>query len=96
MANTQTSTRVSNRFCAPVQRQPHHRVIGGPHGATGIELFADGGWASIKIRLETRGWSPMQIELIHDHLRQGWPLTMAARQAALVTGLCPLRSKPLG
>ena len=93
---TTTKGRLSNRFCPPAQRQPHDQVKAGVHGVTGIGLFADGGWVSIKICLETRGWSPMQIELIHSHLRQGLPLTMAARQAALVTGLCPLRSKPLG
>lgn len=61
-----------------------------------MEMFAEGGWSSIRIRLEARGWSPTQVELIHDQLRQGWPLAMAARQVALSTGLCPLRSRPLG
>jgi len=93
---TTTTRRASNRFCPPVQRQPHDQVKGGSHRDAGMGFFADSAWISTKICLETRGWSPMQIELIHAHLRQGWPLIMAARQAALVTGLCPLRSKPLG
>ena len=96
MAIAKPSIRGSNRFCAPFQRLPTHRLTGRPYGVCGGALFPDGAWAAIKIRLETCGWSPMQIELIHGHLRQGWPLTMAVRQAALVTGLCPLRSRPLG
>jgi hypothetical protein len=43
-----------------------------------------------------RGWSPSQIEQIHEQLRQGWPLTMAVRHVALMMGRCPLRSRPMG
>ena len=86
----------SKRFCAPATRLPHHHCSLGFASPYGMEMFAEGSWSAIKIRLEARGWSPMQIELMHDKLRQGWPLAMAARQVALSTGLCPLRSRPLG
>ena len=96
MAAARSLAHQSNRFCPPAKRSPYHHLAHGTALAHGIEMFAEGGWSAIKIRLEARGWSATQIELIHDHLRQGWPLAMAARQVALATGLCPIRSRPLG
>ena len=96
MATAQISHRQSNRFCPPAQRRPFHHRAQGMGLTHGGEMFAEGGWSAIKIRLEARGWSAHQIELFHIHLRQGWPLAMAARQVALATGLCPLRSRPMG
>ena len=96
MARARPETHRSNRFCPEAQRSPYHSFAHVRALSHGMEMFAEGGWSAIRIRLEARGWSPTQIELIHDQLRQGWPLTMAARQVALSTGLCPLRSRPLG
>lgn len=96
VARAHPVTRRSNRFCPPARRHPYHHLFDGTASSQGMEMFSEGGWSAIRIRLEARGWSPMQIELIHDQLRQGWPLTMAARQVALATGVCPLRSRPLG
>jgi len=82
----------SNRFVDPSPQRP--RCGPGSEGCRSI--FFEGGWPSIKARLEMRGWSPSQIEQIHEQLRQGWPLTMAVRHVALLMGRCPLRSRPLG
>ncbi|QNI50418.1 hypothetical protein SynRS9915_00699 [Synechococcus sp. RS9915] len=60
------------------------------------EVFAEGGWPSIRVFLEMRGWSPLQIDQIHEQLRQGWPLSQAVRQVSIRMGTCPLRSKSLG
>ena len=81
----------SNRFVDPAPQQPR---CGAGDGCRSI--FFEGGWPSIKARLEMRGWSPSQIEQIHEQLRQGWPLTMAVRHVALMMGRCPLRSRPMG
>ena len=60
------------------------------------EVFAEGGWPSIRVLLEMRGWSPPQINQIHQQLRQGWPLSQAVRQVSIRMGTCPMRSKSLG
>ncbi|KZR84861.1 hypothetical protein MITS9509_02965 [Synechococcus sp. MIT S9509] len=82
----------SNRFVEPASQRP--RCGPGSDGCRSI--FFEGGWPSIKARLEMRGWSPSQIEQIHEQLRQGWTLTMAVRHVALLMGRCPLRSRPMG
>jgi len=82
----------SNRFVEPAPQTP--RWGSGREGSRSI--FFEGGWPCIKARLEMRGWSPSQIEQIHEQLRQGWPLSMAVRHVALLMGRCPLRSRPLG
>ena len=84
----------SNRFLPPpggnssAGRRASSR---GPWGAT--ELFAEGQWQAIRVGLEQEGWSASQIERVHDHLRQGWPLSMAKRNVATLTRQCPLRSR---
>ena len=60
------------------------------------EVFAEGGWSSIRALLEMRGWSATHIEQIHAQLRQGWPLTTAVRHVAIRMGSCPMRSRSLG
>ncbi len=82
----------SRRFVDPATSQP--RCQQGTEGCRSI--FFEGGWPSIKARLEMRGWSPSQVEQIHEQLRQGWPLTMAVRHVALMLGRCPIRSRPMG
>ena len=76
-------------------------AVGSGHEAPGLdgqrsEVFAEGGWSSIRVFLEMRGWSPLQIDQIHAQLRQGWPLSQAVRQVSIRLGTCPLRSKSLG
>jgi len=101
MATAQTTTRRSNRFidsprsdsgrrCAVLNRSLDSRSCGTR------QMFFEGGWPSIKVRLEMGRWSPCQIDQIHEQLRQGWPLALAVRHVALRNGLCPLRSRPLG
>ncbi|WP_255442133.1 hypothetical protein [Synechococcus sp. PROS-7-1] len=96
MAFTEASRRNgqprSRRFVDPATSQP--RCQQGSEGCRSI--FFEGGWPSIKARLEMRGWSPSQVEQIHEQLRQGWPLTMAVRHVALMLGRCPIRSRPMG
>jgi hypothetical protein len=82
----------SNRFVDPSPQRPRF----GPGSESCRSIFFEGGWPLIKARLEMRGWSPSQIEQIHEQLRQGWPLSMAVRHVALLMGRCPLRSRPMG
>ena len=84
--------RLSNRFFSPHRDLPSS--IGDQQRRS--EVFSEGCWPSIRALLEMRGWSPTHIELIHDQLRQGWPLSLAVRQVAIRLGTCPLRSKSLG
>lgn len=84
----------SNRFLPPPEGNPsaaRPASTRGPWGAA--ELFAEGQWQAIRVALEQEGWSASQIERVHDHLRQGWPLSMAKRNVATLTRQCPLRSR---
>lgn len=86
-----TRSRVpSNRFLPPDAGQAagSGRPAWGPR-----EMFAEGQWQSIRVALERQGWSASQIERVHDHLRQGWPLSMAKQNVATLTRHCPLRSR---
>tara|TARA_B100000073_G_scaffold59943_1_gene44489 strand:- start:298 stop:573 length:276 start_codon:yes stop_codon:yes gene_type:complete len=84
--------RQSNRFVSAT------RPRSGPSGEQSAvsEVFAEGGWPSIRVLLEMRGWSPTHIEQIHEQLRQGWPLTTAVRHVSIRMGTCPMRSRSLG
>jgi hypothetical protein len=55
--------------------------------------FAEGPWQGIRVALERHGWSHAQIELVRDQLRQGWPLEIARRHAAQISGFCPVRAR---
>jgi len=55
------------------------------------EMFAEGQWQAIRVQLERQGWHPSQIELVHDQLRQGWPLATAKLHAARLSGHCPIK-----
>lgn len=82
------SSSSSRRFLKPEDLHPSR-----PKRAWGpIELFPEGQWQVVRVTLEREGWSQTQIQLIHDQLRQGWPLIMARRNVASATGHCPLRS----
>ena len=96
MAATTTSPRLSKRFITPAARvaSTARPLESGVYGRR--DLFAEGLWPSIKVRLEMAGWSPSQIDQIHEQLRQGWTLPMAVRHVAMRHGACPLRSRPLG
>ena len=80
---------VSNRFLQPEQLAAHH-----PGRAwSPTEVFAEGQWQSVRVRLEARGWNALQIEQIHDQLRQGWPLALAENNVAVISGHCPIKAR---
>jgi hypothetical protein len=83
----------SNRFLSPqeLSRPDPLRLRG-----AGLEIYAEGQWQGIRVALERQGWSVRQIELIHDQLRQGWPLDTAKNQVGILSGNCPLRSQRSG
>lgn len=85
--------RLSNRFLRPQELQRYARpsLAWGPY-----ELFPDGQWQDIRVSLERQGWNCSQIAMVHDQLRQGWPLAMARHNVAALTGHCPLRSRQQG
>jgi hypothetical protein len=80
---------LSRRFLPPVVAGSRSRPW-----ALG-ELFADGQWQAIRVMLEGEGWNPSQIERVHEQLRQGWPLAVARRNVAALTGSCPLKASRL-
>ncbi len=82
---------VSNRFIQPVQQGPGR--AGRAWSST--EVFAEGQWQSVRVQLEARGWNAMQIEQIHDQLRQGWPLSLAENNVAVLSGHCPIKARQL-
>lgn len=68
----------------PNRRQP----LGSPS-----DVFAEGQWQAIRVQLEHEGWNPSQIDLLHDQLRQGWPLALAKQNAARLSGRCPIQAR---
>ena len=58
-----------NRFLQPQELSAARPI----RAWTGSEVFAEGQWQSVRVGLEARGWSAIQIEQIHDQRRQGWP-----------------------
>ena len=82
---------VSRRFLAPEQLRPFLRRAWG-----GRELFAEGQWQAIRVQLESEGWNGMQIELLYDQLRQGWPLSVARHNVTAMTHRCPVRARRQG
>lgn len=96
MATATSSPRLSRRFIAPAARIASTARSLDSRALAKRDVFAEGVWPSIKVRLEMGGWSPFQIDQIHEQLRQGWTLPIAIRHVALRNGVCPLRSRPLG
>lgn len=84
--------RLSKRFVPPAREFPAISA----EDQRRSEVFSEGCWPSIRVSLEMRGWSPTHIELIHNQLRQGWPLSLAVRQVSMRLGSCPMRSRSLG
>ena len=80
---------VSNRFLQPEQLSELRPT----RAWSATEVFAEGQWQSLRVRLEARGWNAIQIEHIHDQLRQGWPLALAENNVAVITGHCPIRAR---
>ncbi|MEY4298075.1 MAG: hypothetical protein RLZZ423_1254 [Cyanobacteriota bacterium] len=80
---------LSKRFLQP------HQLAAPQAGRawSGTEVFAEGQWQSVRVRLEARGWNAIQIEQIHDQLRQGWPLALAENNVAVLSGHCPLKAR---
>jgi hypothetical protein len=88
MARNRPSNR-SRRFLPDDEISRGYPIrAGGP-----AELFAEGPWQTIRVTLEREGWNSSQIEQVHDQLRQGWPLVMAKRNAAALSGHCPLAAR---
>lgn len=80
---------MSNRF---LSRQELERGRSG-HPCGPRELFAEGPWPGIRVALECQGWNSRQIAMVYDQLRQGWPLALAKRNVAMLTGCCPISSR---
>ncbi|MEY3750707.1 MAG: hypothetical protein RLZZ631_442 [Cyanobacteriota bacterium] len=80
---------VSNRFLQPEQ------LVSAQAGRawSATEVFAEGQWQSVRVHLEARGWNALQIEQIHDQLRQGWPLALAENNVAVISGHCPIKAR---
>lgn len=92
MTERRPTGRLSNRFLPPEALL--NRRAARAWGAT--ELFAEGQWQVIRAQLEREGWSLSQIELAHDQLRQGWPLSLAKQNVMRLSGHCPLRAESQG
>ena len=91
MAATRTR-RQSNRFVPPSRPEP----MGSSRPTQRRLVCPEGDWQSIRSDLELRGWSSCQLDEIQAELRQGWPLRIAVRHAAIRLGTCPTGSKSLG
>jgi len=80
---------LSNRFLQPGPQTPSRSG----RAWTATEVFAEGQWQSVRVRLEARGWNAIQIEQIHHQLRQGWPLALAENNVAVLSGHCPIKAR---
>ena len=80
---------LSNRFLHPEQLASSQAS----RAWSPTEVFAEGQWQSVRVQLEARGWNAMQIEQIHDQLRQGWPLALAENNVAVISGHCPIKAR---
>lgn len=95
MKRAKPSHRLSRRFLGPDQiahRGSARPEQGQPQGGA-TELFAEGQWQTIRVELEREGWNPSQIELVHEQLRQGWPLPMAKQNVSRLSGHCPVKAR---
>jgi len=83
----------SQRFLSADQRSPRPRYQGQRTWGA-VELFAEGQWPVIRVQLELQGWCQLQIDLVHDQLRHGWPLETAKQHATRLSGHCPIKIQP--
>lgn len=88
-----TKRQRSRRFLAPEELSKRWSQRGICRAWGPGEVFAEGQWQSIRVQLEGQGWNPSQIALVHDQLRQGWPLAIAKRHAARLSGHCPIKDQ---
>ena len=85
----------SKRFLGP-EELAHRGTVRPEQGqplAGATQMFAEGQWQSIRVQLEREGWNPSQIDLLHDQLRQGWPLAVAKQNVARMSGQCPIKAR---
>ena len=82
--------RLSNRFVAPARAINRFDDL----RTRSVDVFAEGGWSSIRGALEMQGWSAPHLDQIHEELRQGWPLAIAFHHASIRLGSSPRRSIP--
>ncbi|MFM8258588.1 MAG: hypothetical protein ACKN83_02020 [Vulcanococcus sp.] len=85
-STSQRQSSVSHRLLTPQPPRPGRAW-------SGTEVFAEGQWQSVRVGLEARGWNAIQIEQIHDQLRQGWPLALAENNVAVLSGHCPIKAR---
>ncbi|MEB3234568.1 MAG: hypothetical protein VKM98_03985 [Cyanobacteriota bacterium] len=83
----------SRRFLSAEELQARTPTFGQVRAWGPGEIFAEGQWQAIRVQLERHGWNPSQIELVHDQLRQGWPLATAKLHAARLSGHCPIKGQ---
>lgn len=86
---------LSKRFLGP-DELAHRGTVRPEQGQTqggATHVFAEGQWQAIRVQLEHEGWNPSQIDLIHDQLRQGWPLALAKQNVARLSGHCPIKAR---
>jgi len=57
------------------------------------EIFPEGPWSSIQVNLELNGWTPSQIKIIQDLLRNGWSLDQALKHVSWNIGKGPIDSQ---
>lgn len=88
-STSQRQPSLSNRFLTPQQLAAPRQG----RAWSGSEVFAEGQWQSVRVGLEARGWNAIQIEQIHDQLRQGWPLALAENNVAVLSGHCPIKAR---
>ena len=85
--------RLSRRFISPAELELRSLGMDRSRAWGPGEIFAEGQWQAIRVQLERQGWYPSQIELVHDQLRQGWPLATAKLHAARLSGHCPIAAQ---
>lgn len=85
--------RLSRRFLSAADLELRRPLIDRYRAWGPGEIFAEGQWQAIRVQLERQGWHPSQIELVHDQLRQGWPLATAKLHAARLSGHCPIKAQ---
>ena len=95
MERSNPTSPLSKRFLGP-DEMAHRGTVRPEHWqpqGRAAQVFAEGQWQAIRVQLEHEGWHPSQIDLIHDPLRQGWPLPMAKQNVARLSGHCPIKAR---
>lgn len=90
---THDRRRLSRRFVSATELELRRQRLERARAWGPGEIFAEGQWQAIRVQLERQGWYPSQIELVHDQLRQGWPLATAKLHTARLSGHCPITAQ---